>query len=234
MFRDYLKDIGVTSYQTIDLTKDAKKIAFFLAQALGFPHSSGLGKLHSRIAADEMAEMFRKMFGNLEVIGEWVRNANQTLFTHRFVRKYRPAPRFDITALKKALASVDEEEDALPGGGKLVRSGYVHFFTTGTFSTSNARSSSKNAKWLQVELGISFWMERDAESKDRPVSIMLYVDFYGNGLREAGTYVENLVRFPTEEQLMRRMKILLEGALAKAIHKDPLNRHKALRKFAIP
>jgi hypothetical protein len=234
MFRDYLRDIGVSSYQTIDLTKDSKKIAFFLAQALGFPHSSGLGRLHSRVAADEMAEMFKKMFGNLEAIGEWVRNANQDLFAHRFVRKYSPSPYFDIRMLKRALASVHENEGELPGDGKLVRSGYVHFFTNGRFSPTAARSTGNKAKWLQVELGISLWLERDAETRDRPVSIMLYAEFYGSGLGGAHAYVENLGRFPTEEQLMRRMRLLLERARDKAVRNDPANKHRALRKFSIP
>ena len=61
---DYMEDIGVASYQVIDL--EAKEVSFFLAQALGFPHLHGLGRLHSQHAVDELPYIFRKMFGNLE------------------------------------------------------------------------------------------------------------------------------------------------------------------------
>lgn len=61
LFRDYLGDIGVANYKSIDLTpaKDGKALAMLLTQMLGFPHTHGLGRLHSDKAADLGPELLQ-------------------------------------------------------------------------------------------------------------------------------------------------------------------------------
>ena len=234
---DYLKDIGVVSYKTIDFKTETKEIVFFLAQALGFPHKHGLGKLHSQKAVDKMPETLAKMLGNLEVLGEWVRDQNQGLFRHRFVRRYRPRPMFDVAALKKALATCGDDLAEMPGSGKFVKSGSVEFSAQGAIGGSEVGKDGEGTgpEWLACEIGVSFWIETKPEEKGLPPHMTFYACFYGAGLRWEDNYCEKstLSVYPSEAKAMEVYGRLLRDAVTKAISADKTKRHPALRSFGV-
>lgn len=236
MLSDYLKDIGVTKYETIDLVDERKEVAFFLAQALGFPHKTGLGKLYSRNAVLKVPEIVGKLYGNAEVLGEWLKNANPLLLRHSSSRKFRPYPVYDLKALAKALAadrSVDgDEEGELPGlYGQFVRAGTVYFYAHCAIGPGD--DEAKKGNWLSVELGFGLRIERNPEDKESPVSLSIYAGFEGNGLKWTEEAKE-LNAFPTEQNAQKRFSALLTKAKQKAIAVDSDAVHASLEAFVVP
>ena len=185
MLSGYLKDIGVTKYETIDLVNERKEIAFFLAQALGFPHKTGLGKLYSRNAVLKVPEIVGKLYGNAEVLGEWLKNSNPSLLRHRSSRKFRPYPVYDLKALARALnarPADSDDEGEIPGlYGQFVRAGTVYFYAHCAIGPGDDEAKSGN--WLYVQLGFGLTLERKPEDREAPVSLSIYAGFEGNGLK---------------------------------------------------
>jgi hypothetical protein len=222
MLLDYLEDIGVWSYQVIDLVKERRELTYFLIQALGFPDRHGLGKLHSQKAADAIPEILSRLFKNLGVIGEWVRGKNPTLFAQPFARKFLPRPSYDLKALRKKIPEGATEEDWIPGSpGQFIKSGTVYFFTYGKI---------KSTDWLYIECGFGLEIEKGAQG---PVEVELYVNFYGKGLKSDRIYTSKRVaKFPAEDEAYKNFATLMGKARAEAIKADDGGRyHDSLGAF---
>jgi hypothetical protein len=115
MLRDYLEDIGVASYQTFNI--DDSQVRFFLVHSLGLKYKHGLGKLYSNDAVNQIPEIISKMFNNLEVIAEWIRDSNRQSIPQRFARRYVPVQEFELKALDRALSKNSEEIGGCPEEG---------------------------------------------------------------------------------------------------------------------
>jgi hypothetical protein len=247
MLRDYLEDIGVASYSGIDLEpeQDGKSVAFLLTQVLGFPHRHGLRRLHSDRAITEVPALFKKLFGNLEVIGEWVKNANPLVFRNRFTRKFRPETTLDFRALQRGLEKIQHEEGelsegVLPGNGSLIRSGTVTFYTQGKFSSpAKGKVRLGSNDWLYVELGFVFEISKGSLDADnafasRAPQVYLYASFYGRGLDEATTYSKPLRGFPNEKRAFKELRACLDRALRDALAASSNPERAALHSFKLP
>ena len=238
LFCDYLKDIGVATYKTIDFESETKELTYFLVQSLGFPHKHGMGKLHSQRAVDGMPDTLAKLLGNLEVLGEWVQNPNASLFRHRFIRRYRPRQIFDVASLKKALASCDGDLAEMPGNGKFVKSGFVDFSAHGAIGggTAGEDGEGTGSEWLTCEIGVSFSIETKPAEKGLPPAMTFYACFYGAGLNWTKTYSAKRggASYPSESKAMQIYRRLLTDAVGKAIAIDGDTRHPALRNFVVP
>jgi hypothetical protein len=189
MLREYLEDIMVASYSAIDLAheKSGKSLAFLLTQMLGFPDRQGLGRLNTDAAISAVPTLFKVLFGNLEVLGDWIKERNQNIFHARFTRSFRPYPDFNLHTLQKAMGDA-KGVDTLPGKyGQYIPSGTVIFYASGRLSTSkNAKAKLGPNDWLYVEIGYTFHIATGAilKSQKQPVRPRLYARFYGSGIDE--------------------------------------------------
>jgi hypothetical protein len=137
MLREYLEDIMVASYNLIDLAPGGQhgtSLAFLLSQMLG----CGLGRLNSDRAIGDIPHLFKLLFGNLEVLGDWIREHNQGICKTRFSRNFESWPGFNLRALRNALNEAKGVGE-LPGKfGQNVPSGAVWFNAWGKISSSKA------------------------------------------------------------------------------------------------
>lgn len=234
LFRGYLEDIGVASYQVIDLKKEWKEVAFLLTQCLGFPHRQGLGKLHSQAAVSAVPVLLKRMFDNLEVLGEWVRDHNQNLIAHSCTRRFTPRPSYNLKALGKAIASEQDENAPLPGErGKYVRSGVVYFHANGTLALRT--KGGNTPPWFGLEIGYGLSITTKPEVKEEPIDVELYAAFLGNGIVWEGADKSGSTTFPSESQALKSFSNLLEKARNKAIKNDPEGLNTPLLKaFSVP
>jgi hypothetical protein len=129
LIADYLEDIGVTVYKALSFSSPSgeRTLPLLLTQMLGFPHSHGLGRLYSDGAIRELPSVMAVLFGNLQVLGDWIRSANQDCFSTRFTRKFKSQPYGNLAAMAK---SADDPNDS-PVLDKYIHSGYVYFYTQG-------------------------------------------------------------------------------------------------------
>ncbi len=179
LLSDYLSDIGVARYQAIELT-DAE-LRLFLARALGFPHRQGLGRIHSKSAIDALPDLIKTIFGNLSVLGEWIRNANQKLVYQTNSRSFETHPYYDLKRLQKALSKGEIEDEAeIPGKyGQFVKSGSVLFYAHGSISPRNKR---EKGGWLSYFVGFDFCLERNPKDKNAAIELSVFAAFQGRGL----------------------------------------------------
>ena len=225
MLLDYMEDIGVTRYQPIDFADETNEVSFFLAQALGFPHAHGLGKLQSRQTENAVPGVFKRMFDNIEAIAEWIRERNRDLFKQRFGRKYRPYMCYDPKGLSKALARTESNDWVeLPGlGGKAPQYGYVYFFGIGSI---------RSESWLRLEIGMSLLIDLKPADDQGHLKLYLSACFYGERLSWKKTNEEvELTGFPSEKQAQRHYAQLIRRARDKAIKDGTYSRQ--LEQFQI-
>lgn len=218
---DYLEDIGVASYQVLDI--DDNKVRFFLVHSLGFKYNTGLGRLYSNGAVGELPAIVKTMFDNMEALAEWIRDSNPDAIGQRFSRKYRPEPVFDLKALAGALAKQEEEVGMLPGRpGRFVQSGAMQFSALGKI---------KSQKWLYVEVRMGLVIDAAAA---KPVTLSLSAAFYGDGV-ETEWETKQLTHFPTEAKAHKHFSRLIDKAREAALAEDAKGLHAAaLKSFKVP
>jgi hypothetical protein len=104
-----MEDNNVVGYRMVDLQRN-KQLSFLLTQLLGFPGKAGMGKQGSDDAVSAGPEILSKMFGNLEMLGDWIRGENLNLIRIRFTRKFTIEPWFDLKAVGKTLKKWENEK----------------------------------------------------------------------------------------------------------------------------
>jgi hypothetical protein len=241
MLIGYFGDIGVTKYEMIDLVEERTELLFLIVQTLGFPHRNGLGRLHSQNAIVAAPSIIRRLFENLEFLGEWIKNSNQTLFKRKFAAKFTPLPKLDIKTLKGALNKLDDndltEPAVLPGDyGRFVKSGSLYFYSLGALSVQSP--AAKNKKWLYCEIGFDLHVPVASERHDNgkahaPVILTLCARIFGEGLNCEGVS-RQIKEFPSELKAMKYFHDLLTEALGQALKADAARIHPALKKFKVP
>lgn len=230
MICDYMEDIGVTGYRKIDLKNDQKQLIFLLTQLLGFPNRNGMGRWQaSDNAVAGAPDLLAKLYGNLEMLGDWLRTANPDLIKVRFRRRFYTEPYFALQKLEKALTDrkKDSEKIAiLPGDGMAgyVKGGVVFFDGIGTLS-------SQKGDWL--ELGFGYALE--VQMGDQQCRLWLYSQFNSRQRLET-TYHETpyLNRFPDEAEAEREFSRLISKSVRAAKQHATGHLRKVLDTFRIP
>jgi hypothetical protein len=234
MLREYLEDIRVASYSAIDLApeKHGKSLACLLTDMLGFPDRAGLGKLHSDTAISHVPDLFTILFGNLEVLADWVKEHNQNIFHTRFTRGFRPVPHFRLHALQKAIGDTKGTDgpDQLPGErGQYIQSGAVQFYAYGKISKTISND------WFYVEIGYAFDIATGtiSKNKNQPVRPRLYADFVGRDF-ECYKPTNSLKRFPAETEALKKLHDCIKAARQQALATTRGPIREAFRNFKIP
>lgn len=241
LIQEYLEDIDVATYEVFDIgsSKGGKPLSFLLTQVLGFRHASGLGKLHSDHAVTEFPKIVKILFGNLEVLAEWMKSVNRTIFRTRFTRKIKPTPYFNLSGLHKALTKKKASEGSLgienelPGtAGQYINSGTVLFYAEGKITNPPGKKKALGpSEWLYVEVGYRF--DISVGGKEMPPAIYAYASFHWNGSPDYDRH-KKLIGFPTERKALDSLRECLKGAHKKAISNAPKSYKAALRTFRIP
>jgi len=171
------------------------------------------------------------MYGNLEVIGDWVKGGNAQCIGTKFSRKFQPRAIYNLAGLAKKIFA-QEGQGPLPGiYGQYVSSGSLLFFTNG--SIKSIKAGKKN--WLNIELGFDLYLDRAPIDAAAPITVALYVGFSGAKLEWSEARSSNLKKMPTEAQALERFRKLLGVALKRALANDKDSIHaKALTSFKIP
>jgi len=234
MLQEYLEDIGVASYDIIDLAsdKEGRSLAFLLIQILGFPHFHGLGKLHSDKAINDTPKLFKILFGNLEVLGDWIKDHNQSIFRTRFTRRFKPAPIINLNALRKSLAKDASGADI--GLGDHVRGGEVYFYASGKIANPRGGKQTLTANdWLYVEVG--YWFSLSKGGFPIPTTMWLYANFFWRGRADDhAVWTKDLQTFPTEVQAVNLLHDCLSRAHRDALKEAPSPFRDALMSFKVP
>lgn len=233
MVRDYLKDIDVASYKSLNIAddRDIKAICFLLVQLIGFRHEHGYGRLQSDHAVSMLPSILEVLLNNLAVLGEWAATRNPAFFSTRFSRKFRARPYLDLPALRNDLSGESlSDEDLLPGAdGKYVKSGTVLFYAQGKFRTSLVPGQ----RWFYQEFGYTFDLPTGDETKKKrnaPFGMKLYAAFsWPND--EAYVETRYLEVFPSEAEAQKLLAKLIKRARATALKRKSQIARKALSRF---
>ncbi|WFU81336.1 hypothetical protein QA645_00865 [Bradyrhizobium sp. CIAT3101] len=219
----YLEDIGVGVYQSISLNReDSSTAKFLLVQMLGMPHQTGLGRLQSAASVTAGPQLMNKLLGNVEVIGERVRDANSSLLPARFQRRFYVNHYFDVTKLKRAVRDLSTHDELPKSTGAYANGGYVYFCATGTL-----RDSSRVKGRSSTVLEVGFTLE--LEKQKRSLQLYAYVELRGDGW-ELFEY-RPLKEFPSEEIALNVFSGLLKKLVSAAKPKVPASAWVVLRRF---
>jgi hypothetical protein len=192
----YLEDIGVGIYRKIELKGEQGSAAkFLLAQMLGFPHAAGMGRLQGADSVRAGPELLKALLGDIEYIGEWIRQANLKIVPQHFNQRFWINPKFDHKKLRNALRNGDDVIEQLPPAGiwKYVQGGTMYFESTGTIRIRRRISDYR----LNVVVGIGLELDRGDKVKPYVYSYFQHGQQFG----EDDTYDESdyLPSFPTQD-----------------------------------
>jgi hypothetical protein len=234
----YLEDIGVGVYRDIDVKrKNGGAAKFLLAQMLGFPGAAGMGKLQSDAAVRAGPELVKALLGNIEVVGEWIRAANEKNTPQHFSRRFWIDPQFNYKKLRKALRACGDENDRLPDGmWSYVEGGTAYFVSTGAIRTRTKKKGQDRR--LVIEVGFGLELEKGNKSI-RPYVYCQFSSFgYGKALdlSRDSTYCDSdyLRSFPSQDAALRAFNGVLKKSLNKALRKASAPVAAGLRQFHVP
>lgn len=233
MVREYLEDIAVANYQKIDLARDARSLAFLLVKMLGFPHKHGKRRLESERAVSELPGILRIIFGNLQFLGDVLKECNGATIRTRFSMNFRPYPELDLPALAEVLNKEPPDDvQILPGEyGCFVESGYVVFTAYGSIhSPPKARIKLGRNEYLSAQIGYSFHIAKGKD--DELVRPSVWARFESPSFDEVSE--RECKSFPTEQQALRLVHDCLKLSLAKARAKAEGAYREALKAFVLP
>ncbi len=224
----YLEDIGVGVYQQIQ-KRDGKALAFLMAQMLGFPSKTGMGKLQSEATVRRGPQLVTTLLGDMEVMGEWLRRPNESIMPTRSSTRFWIEPWLDHKKLRRDIRDTGNVIDSLPNEfTPYVGGGRVYFVAHGSLHDRRMKGND----FLRVELGFGLELEKGASS----VRFVVYARFMGNKFDTDDTYMESnyFKKFPKENVAFGFFKSCLLASKSKAI-KITTGPSKALLKdFAIP
>ncbi|MCW2189471.1 hypothetical protein AB7M45_002241 [Bradyrhizobium elkanii] len=220
----YLEDIGVGVYQSINLNgQDSSTAKFLLVQMLGMPHQTGLGRLQSASSVTAGPQLMNKLLGNVEVIGERVRDANSSLLPARFQRRFYVNHYFDVARLKRAVRDLSTHDELPKSTGAYASGGYTYFCATGTLRDS---SRAKGRSTIALEVGFTLELEMRKQS----LQLYAYAELRGDGW-ELSDY-RPLKEFPSEETALEVFSGLLKKLVSAAKSNAPASAWVILRRFS--
>lgn len=219
LVRNYLEDIGVATYRHINISSiEGKALTFMTAKMLGFPHSGGLGRNNSVATISTIPDLMQKFFGNLELVGDWVRSSNKDLFSQSFTRDFISRPQYDERTLRNALSNTDHEISH-------AKHGHVNFHCRGTIKTATK-------KWAYAELGYNIYLETHQQETRLP-KIEFYAQIGWAGKCSFSPCSAD--RFPKEEnQALDKFRKCLVSSIKEAKKIAPNEIKDSLEKFIIP
>lgn len=227
MVMDYLEDIGVTSYQAINLQKQHKALTFLGVQMLGFDPFAGFGKLAATETTALSGRLLETLTQNAAVFGDWLYNDNLKLFSQQPIARFKTEVGCRRSALQKAVERHDDVDEALVLDDRIIQEGSIYVFSAPKFG-----GPMRGAKgWMYVTMGFQVWLERN--NRDG-AHISLYAQFDSDQFEGAWDESEWLEEFPSEDEALRILSKLLQKARRKAL-KSATGAHKrALEMLCIP
>lgn len=226
----YLEDIGVGIYREIDLKGEQGPAAkFLLAQMLAFPHAAGMGRLQGADNVRAGPELMKELLGNVEYIGELIRDANIKIIPQHFNQRFWIEPKFDHKKLRNVLReSGDVIEELPPGIWRYVKGGSIYFQSLGTIRLQ------KNLPYDRLNVTVGIGLELDIGGK---VKTYVYSSFHhGKQFSEDDTYDNSdyLRSFPTQDVALRLFSKCLKQSLKLAQKQAHGPVASALRDFDVP
>jgi hypothetical protein len=176
-----------------------------------------------------------QLLGNIEVIGEWVRQHNRDIIKKRCSTRFYIEPWFDHKKLRKDLADSGDRSGSLPNEfTSYVAGGQAYFVAR--VSVRDERLKSKDG-WLYLELG--FGLEVRKESF---VRFFVYTELSGklsgNRLKSEDTHEasEYFTKFPTTEHAAFKMfaSCLRDSQKRAAKKTSPGAKHNLIQEIVIP
>ena len=191
----YLEDIGVGIYRPV-AKDDRKALEFLMAQMLGLGAWAGM---QSEEVVRRGPKLIGQLLANVEVIGEWVRQHNETIMRTRCSTRFWINPWFNQKKLRKDLADSGDRPGSLPDEFTSYVSGGQTFFVA-RVSVRDGSLKSKNG-YLYLELGFGL----EVSGKGSSVRFFVYTHFSGSGLKSEDTY-ENSGYFTRISDRARRLQ----------------------------
>ena len=220
MVQEYLEDIGVNSYQAIDLEKDAAALVFLGVQIGAFPHKHGFKRLKSRRNSQIAPQLLSTLLGNATALGGWLHSANVDLITQAPSARFIQSQRCD----KRKAKSLIQQED---WDGTLSRD-VIQATTLYVYADASLKKQGDDNRWCYAEIGYS--INFDSSESNSP-QIALYAQCYwprGYAFKES----DFLKEFPSEDVAVAELSKLLKKVKKKALRDD--GAPKALGMLRIP
>ncbi|MBS0479202.1 MAG: hypothetical protein JSR79_07880 [Proteobacteria bacterium] len=213
MVREYLEDIGVNVYQSLNLDEDRTALTFLVTQMSGFDHFHGLGRLHSADNAMRGPDLLKTLLGNAAAFGDWLAEPNHGLFRQKPKSRFLVTRQYHPRRLASAIASHDKEDDFVEPQRKAVGEGTLHVYTMAALS----RSIDGPGKWAYVELGQFVTV---SASKREHARTALYAALSWSGGGEAYADGDWLSPFPSEAEATAELCTHLQTAVDQAREED--------------
>lgn len=229
MLREYLEDTGVT-YREIDLKRERPALTYLTTKMLGISYLKGHGRTVSAPTIAALPELMNLLFGNAGVLGDWIHQNNRKSFNQRFHRHFgvtheHSLPRRSIAKVLKAQNAADVQKTVFEMTE--IDGGTVWFFSEGSFR-------GLRGGWARVVVG--YWFDIGAEEK---MAFGQYASFSWPGSEQLGKNEEaykdrKMVRFPSEMQAQKNLRICMEEAKKRALAVAPPRYKKIFSTFRIP
>ena len=225
---DYLEDIGVGIYRKVD-RNDRRALAFLMAQMLGFPPQAGMGRLQGEAAVRRGPQLISLLLGNVEVIGEWVRQSNKDIMRVHCSTRFWSDPWLNHKKLRKNLGASGGGADSLPKGyWSYVEGGEIDF--QANVSVRNERLVTND--YLHLQLGFGLKLEKAGSS----VQAFAYTSFKGKGIDFDDTYkaTNYFTKFPDEHRALEMFASCLRESQRKAAKVTSGAKKKLVQDITIP
>lgn len=225
---DYLEDIGVGIYRPVN-RDDRKALAFLMAQMLGFLHQHGMGRLQSEAAVRRGPQLISLLLGNVEVIGEWLRQQNEAIMRTHCATRFWIDPWFDHKKLRKNILTSGERVDRLPKGfTRYVEGGQIYFVAN--VSVQNGRLARHD--YLHLELGFGLELQKAGSL----VRAFVYSGFNSKGLNfeDTSEYTNYFTEFPDERRALKMFASRIRETRRKAAKVTSGAKNNLVRNIVIP
>jgi hypothetical protein len=224
---DYMEDIGVGIYRSV--TKDDRKpLAFLMAQMLGFPHQTGMGRLQGEETVRRGPDLISQLLGNIEVVGEWARRPNEEMMRIHCFTRFIIDPWLHHKRLRKNIRNSGDKVGGLPNG-------FRQYVEGGTicFQANVAIRSRRMPKYDYFRLELGFGLELEKGGSTR---FFGYTGFNGNGLDFHDTYerTNSFSQFPNENAAYEKFADCLRVSKGKLVKIASGEKKRLAKLIAIP